>query len=233
MIFTIPDLFTSSETIELVQQLASLSFIDGKATAGWYAKTVKHNEQLPTQAPTTKALEAQVQHKLLAHPLFQAAVRPRRVHSLRFSRYTVGMGYGTHLDNAFMSHKGDAGLGQPAVSDSWRSDVSFTLFLAAPDSYAGGELVIEAADDEKAYKLPAGAVLVYPATTLHRVNPVTEGTRLVAVGWCQSLVRDASQREILFDLDTASRSLFAQYGKTDEFDLVMKSLTNLLRRWGD
>jgi PKHD-type hydroxylase len=229
MIFTLPDLLSQAETIEIAQQLSQLTFVDGKTTAGWHAKTVKHNEQLPSQDPTTQALSEQIRHKLLAHPLFQAAVRPRQVHSLRFSRYTVGMSYGTHVDNAFMG----SSLGQPSGNNQWRTDVSFTVFLCSPDSYAGGELVIEAADDEKAYKLTAGSVLVYPATTLHRVNPVTAGTRLVAVGWSQSLIRDASKREILFDLDTASRSLFAQSGKSDEFDLIMKSLTNLLRRWSD
>ena len=129
------------------------------------------------------------------------------------------MSYGTHANNAMMG--------------SYRSDVSFTLFLSAPTDYAGGELVIEGADDEKAYKLPAGSAIVYPSSTLHRVNEVTKGTRLVVVGWVQSLVRNSAQRELLFDIDTVRRSLFAQHGKTNEFDLLSKSVSNLLRQWAE
>ena len=129
------------------------------------------------------------------------------------------MSYGTHADNAMMG--------------SWRSDVSFTLFLNQPTDYEGGELVIEGPDDEQAYKLSAGTAIVYPSSTLHRVNEVTAGQRLVVVGWVQSLIRDPAQRELLFDIDTVRRSLFAQYGKTTEFDLLSKSVSNLIRRWAE
>lgn len=127
------------------------------------------------------------------------------------------MDYGRHTDNALMGQ--------------YRSDVSFTVFLSNPDEYDGGELIIESADDERAYKLAGGCTLVYPSSTLHRVEPVKRGTRLVVVGWVQSWVRDPAKRELLFDLDTVRRSLYAQSGKTNEFDLLCKSLANLTRQW--
>ncbi|MEO1351076.1 MAG: Fe2+-dependent dioxygenase [Cyanobacteria bacterium J06635_15] len=114
-----------------------------------------------------------------------------------------------------------------------RSDISFTLFLNSPDAYQGGELIIDSAQGEQDYKLPAGAMIVYPSSTLHRVETVTAGMRLAAVSWVQSLVRDPQNREILFDLDTARQSLFEQHGKTQEFDLLSKTHANLLRKWAD
>jgi PKHD-type hydroxylase len=112
-----------------------------------------------------------------------------------------------------------------------RADLSLTLFLSEPNSYEGGELVIESTQGEQSFKLAAGSLVLYPSTTLHRVEPITAGMRLVAVTWIQSLVRDPSDREILFDLDTARQILFAQYGKSKEFDLLSKSYANLLRKW--
>ncbi len=217
MLFQIPDVLSAAELGQLQQALAQAEFVDGKTTAGWYAKQVKHNQQLKHSAG--QALEAIVKTALNRNPLFQTAVRPKQLHSLRFSRYGVGMSYGTHADNAMMG--------------SWRSDVSFTLFLSEPTDYEGGELVIEGPDDEQAYKLSAGTVIVYPSSTLHRVNQVTVGQRLVTVGWAQSLIRDPAKRELLFDIDTVRRSLFAQHGKTTEFDLLSKSVSNLLRRWAE
>ena len=215
MLFQIPDVLSADELSQIRAALATAEFVDGKTTAGWYAKQVKHNQQL--QRGAGQPLEAVVTAALNRNPLFQIAVRPKQIHSLRFSRYGVGMSYGTHADNAMMG--------------SHRSDVSFTLFLSEPTDYDGGELVIEAADDEQAYRLQAGNAIVYPSSTLHRVNEVTQGQRLVVVGWVQSLVRDPAQRELLFDLDTVRRSLYAQQGKTAEFDLLSKSVSNLLRRW--
>lgn len=217
MLFQIPNVLSADELSQLQGDLVNAEFIDGKTTAGWYAKQVKNNQQLHQDA--AKSLESGVKAALMRHPLFQVAVRPKQLHSLRFSRYDVGMSYGTHADNAMMG--------------SYRSDVSFTLFLSEPGDYEGGELVIEGADDEQPYKLPAGDVIVYPSSTLHRVNQVTQGQRLVVVGWVQSLIRDPAQRELLFDIDTVRRSLFAQYGKTNEFDLLSKSVSNLLRRWAE
>lgn len=217
MIFTIPGLFSPEEVATLREQLASAEMVDGKVTAGWHAKAVKQNQQLDAKHSVAKPLIDQVRQTILKHPLFQAAARPRQVHSVRFNRYSDGMSYGRHTDNALMN--------------GHRSDLSFTLFLSDPDSYAGGELVVEGIDSEQPYKLPVGSALVYPSSSLHRVEPVTRGVRWAAVGWVQSQIRDPSRREILFELDTARRSLFKQHGKTDEFDLITKSLTNLLRQW--
>jgi len=139
-----------------------------------------------------------------------------------FSRYENGMSYGRHVDNALMGNQ-----------EFLRSDVSFTLFLSSPSTYKGGELVIESSDGDRTYKLEGGSAIIYPSSTLHQVEPVTEGVRLAAVGWIQSLVRDPNEREILFDLDTTRRSIFAKEGKTIEFDLISKSYANLLRKWAE
>lgn len=221
MIFTIPNLLTSEELDSLTQTLGQAEFVDGKLTAGWHAKLVKHNQQLKSGKIYSQKLQRVVIEALRHNPLFQTAIRPRHIHSLLFSRYGVGMSYGRHTDNALMG------------ANYLRSDVSFTLFLNSPDQYEGGELVIEGAASEQSYKLEKGSVITYPSTTLHRINPVTQGTRLVAVGWVQSLVRDASKREILFDLETTRRAMFAQSGKTAEFDLLSKSVANLLRMWAE
>lgn len=222
MIFCIPEIISPDELTTITQTLAQAEFIDGKLTAGWHAKLVKNNQQLKA-GTSQKELQAKIRTALSRNALFQTAIRPKSVHSLLFSRYELGMSYDTHVDNALMSNN----------SNLCRSDVSFTLFLNSPADYEGGELVIEGVQEEKAYKLEAGSAIVYPSTSLHRVEPVTKGTRLVAVGWVQSSIRDASDREILFDLDTARRSIFALQGKTPEFDLISKSIANLLRKWAD
>lgn len=222
MIFTLDDVVTSEELDNLRRTLEQTQFIDGKTTAGWHAKLVKNNMQLDQNNTNTQALQNQVQAILKRNALFQSAVLPKKVHSILFSRYYVGMSYGTHTDNALMGDQ-----------EFWRADVSFTLFLSDPSTYTGGELVIENSDEERCYKLKAGSMMVYPSSTLHRVETVTDGVRLAAVGWVQSLIRDPANREILFDLDTTRRSLFAQSGKTIEFDLISKTYTNLLRKWAE
>ncbi|ANV85285.1 Fe2+-dependent dioxygenase [Picosynechococcus sp. PCC 7003] len=219
MFFKIPQVLTPEALEKITATLTQAEFVDGKLTAGWYAKLVKDNQQLAKTTPTAQLLEEQVRQALQNNALFQTAIRPKSVHTLLFSRYGPGMAYGRHTDNALMN--------------GMRSDVSFTLFLNEPDEYEGGELVIEGADSEQSYKLPAGTAIAYPSTSLHRVNVVTKGTRLVVVGWVQSWIRDAQKREIVFDLDVSRRSLFAQSGKTTEFDLLSKSVANLLRLWSE
>ena len=137
-----------------------------------------------------------------------------------FSRYTGGMGYGDHVDNALMGDESRI-----------RSDLSFTLFLSAPSEYEGGELTIEDTRGTQAYKLDAGALVLYASDTLHRVETVTSGVRQVAVGWVQSLIRDPRQRQIVFDLEVVRRQLFQQQGKTPQFDMLSKSISNLWRLW--
>lgn len=222
MLITIEDLLSPEKLQFILESLAEANFVDGSTTAGWHAKLVKKNTQLERQATETKKLEQIIKKALQSNAIFQIAVRPKLVHSLLFSRYEEGMSYGRHTDNALMGKQ-----------QSCRADVSFTLFLSSPSSYAGGELVIEGADEERSYKLEAGSLLVYPSSTLHRVETVTEGIRLAVVGWVQSWIRDPYEREILFDLDTARRSLFAREGKTIEFDLISKTHANLLRKWAD
>ena len=218
MIVEIPDIFTQEEVTDILDKLSAAEFIDGKKTAGWNARGVKNNEQLKSNDPTATALKEMVRKKLSKNFRFQSTVRPKNIHTLLFSRYEVGMSYGRHNDNAMMAGK-------------WRTDVSFTIWLTPPDTYKGGDLVIEGPSREDKYRLKVGSAITYPSSTLHRVDPITEGSRWAIVGWVQSWIRDPAQREILYDLDTARRSIFDTKGKTKEFDLVSKSMTNLLRSW--
>lgn len=218
MQLTIANVLSETELAEVRDGLATLAFVDGRATAGWAAREVKHNRQA-APGPALDALRARVAERILAHPVFGLAVRPKRLTPLIFARYAGGESYGTHVDNALMG--------------GVRTDVSFSLFLSPPESYGGGELVIETGAGEDAVKLAAGALVLYPATTLHRVAPVTAGERLVAVGWARSYIRSAERRELLFDLDTARRSLHDRHGASYEADLLAKCATNLLRQWAE
>lgn len=212
-----------ADTLQAVRTaLSDAAFSDGSGTAGWHAAQVKHNLQA-----TDEAAAQRIQQALMAHALFRAAALPARLRTPLFSRYTAGMAYGRHMDDALMAVSG----GQGAL----RADLAVTVFLSEPASYDGGELVIEGHGGTSAYKLDAGQAIVYPATTLHRVAEVTRGERLAAVLWVQSLVRDAAQREVLFDLDTARRGLWDKAGRTatPEFDLVTKTYANLLRAWSE
>jgi PKHD-type hydroxylase len=208
----------SADDIKTVRAaLRRARFVDGRATAGFAARVVKNNTQAAGNDRALTAVRDLVTTRILGNDVFRMAVRPKALTPVMFSRYEPGMNYGSHVDDAVMQ-----GL---------RTDVSFTLFLGDPASYDGGELVIESASGDDAVKLDPGALVAYPATTLHRVNPVTHGERLAAVGWARSLIRDAAHRELLFDLDTARRQMFARDGKSNEFDLVSKSLANLMRMW--
>lgn len=194
-------------------------FVDGRTTAGFAARTVKNNTQTAGGDRAIETVRRLVTERILANEVFRLAVRPKALTPLMFSRYEPGMNYGSHVDDALMQ--------------GMRTDVSFTLFLSDPESYEGGELVIESAGGEDAVKLDAGALVAYPTTTLHRVNEVTQGERIAAVGWARSFIRDAAQRELLFDLDTARRQMFQRDGKSAEFDLISKSLANLMRMWAE
>jgi len=204
-------------------ELARVEFRDGRETAGWHARTVKRNTQASGRDRRVGPLRDEVGAALEQHALFTMAARPRRITPVLFSRYEVGMEYGAHVDDAVMN----------SPHGRIRTDLSFTLFLSDPESYDGGELVTDTTAGEQHYKLPAGALVLYPSSTLHRVNPVTRGHRLAAVGWVQSQVRDPAQREVLFDLDTTRRRLFDEHGKTETFDTISKSLANLTRMWAE
>lgn len=219
MLLCISEVLTSEELEFIVAKLDTAEFIDGKATAGWHARLVKHNTQLPKSSPALEAVRDLLNTALNRNALFQMAVRPKIIRPMTISRYEIGMSYGTHIDNALMS--------QPQM----RSDVSMTLFLNDPSTYDGGELVIESTQAEQSFKLEAGSMIIYPSSTLHRVEPITQGVRLAAVTWIQSLIRNPEEREMLFDLDTARQISFEKYGKTAEFDLIAKTHANLLRKW--
>ena len=217
MQIVIGNVFSAADLDSLRAALDGAHLVDGRETAGFAARTVKHNLQAASE-PALDAPRALVRERILASEVFGLAVRPKAL-SLMFSRYDPGMRYGTHVDDAIMH--------------GMRADVAFTLFLSDPQSYDGGELVLDTAAGEDTIKLPSGALVASPATSLHRVAEVTRGTRLAAVGWARSFVRDSAQRELLFDLDTARRKLFAQQGATTEFDLLSKSLANLMRMWAE
>jgi len=151
--------------------LAETDFRDGRETAGWHARTVKQNEQADGRRPEIAELRQEVAKALQANPLFQMAARPRRMKPLMFSRYQEGMTYGNHVDDAIMA----------TPQGAMRTDLSFTLFINDPDSYEGGELLVDSTAGEQTYKLPAGALILYPSSTLHRVEPVTRGERLAVV----------------------------------------------------
>jgi PKHD-type hydroxylase len=218
MILAIADLLSAADLEVVGSALAGASFSDGRESAGWAARLVKSNLQA-RESPACDNARGLIKERLLAHVVFALATRPQRILGPLFSRYEPGHCYGTHVDDALMG--------------GVRTDVAFTLFLSPLESYDGGELIIESTAGEEAFRLPAGSLVSYPATFLHRVAPVSRGSRLVAAGWVRSLVRDAGHRELLFDLDTARRLLFERDGKTAEADLLAKCTANLLREWCD
>ena len=219
MRIVISSLLTSNDLRDIRQAFASLRFVDGRSTAGFAARQVKKNKQTEAADREANAIKSLVAKRLNENDLFQTAVRPRSMSPLLISRYETGMEYGLHVDDALMN--------------GMRTDVAFTLFLNEPTDYDGGELIIESAAGEDAVKLDAGSIIVYEATTLHRVAPVTRGVRDAIVGWARSYIRSAPQRELLFDLDTVRRTLYGREGKSSEFDLLSKSLNNLIRMWAD
>jgi PKHD-type hydroxylase len=221
MRFQLESLLTDRQLLDWRGQLLApdMQWIPGEQTAGWHARAVKHNRQLDRSSELHQSLAAQVSEALLSQPLLCSAALPVQVHGLLFSLCGPGEGYGSHVDNAFMA--------------AGRSDLSFTLFLTPPEAYGGGALVLQFPHGEESIRLAAGAAIVYPSTLLHRVEPVSEGQRLVCVGWIQSRIRNTERRELLFELDTARRLLFHQQGKTEAFDLISRSYTNLLRMWAD
>jgi PKHD-type hydroxylase len=219
MILVIQNVLTPDNVTQIRAKLDTMKFVDGTATAGWHAKLVKKNLQADRLQPDYMPLNKAVTEALMRQPTFRMAARPRQITPLLFSRYRDEMEYGTHVDDPVMYNL--------------RSDVSFTLFLTEPHEYDGGELVMETTAGEQAFKPASGQMIIYPSTTLHHVNAVTRGERVAAVGWCQSQVRDAAQREILYELDTARRAIFDKDGKTREFDVISKAHANLMRMWAD
>ena len=191
---------------------------DGKRTAGRHAAKVKNNLQLKRDSDLSKKFSALITKKILSNEIIKSFALPKKVHGTIFSKSKNGMKYGRHIDNAYMS--------------SGRADLSFSIFLNCKDSYSGGSLSIESFNSEEKFKLKAGEIIIYPSTYLHSVEEVINGERLVFIGWIESYIKSIEEREYLFDLDAAARSLLAKYGRSEEVDLIYKSYSNLLRRLG-
>lgn len=196
---------------------------DGRITAGSQSAQVKHNRQLPESAPASVAARAVVLAGLERHAMFFAAALPRRIFPPLFNRYTGDANaFGNHIDNAVRTTAG---------GERVRTDLSATLFLSSPEDYDGGELVIEDTYASRSVKLPAGDLVLYPATSVHRVEPVTRGARVASFFWIESMVRDAGQRRLLYDLDLAILSLRSEYGEIPQAVSLTGSYHNLLRQW--
>ena len=214
-------LLTQQETEIIIENLNKCTedWEDGKKTAGSHASKVKNNMQLRRQSETSKKYSQIIVKKILSNSLIKSFALPKTIHGIMFSKSLEKMKYGRHIDNPFMS--------------SGRSDLSFTIALTDISSYQGGELVIEAMNEEKEFKLKSGEIVIYPSTHLHSVNEVEDGQRLVCVGWIESYVKSIEEREYLFDLDAGARGLLAKNGRSDELDLVFKSYSNFLRILSD
>ena len=192
---------------------------DGKKTAGSHASMVKNNLQLNRNSEISKKYSQLINKKILSNQLIKSFSLPKRIHGIMFTKSSENMHYGRHIDNPYMS--------------SGRSDLSFTLSLTNKNLYKGGELIIETMNSEEKFKLNAGEIIIYPSSYLHAVNEITDGERLVCVGWIESYVKSSEEREYLFDLDAGARGLLAKYGRSDEVDLIFKSYSNLLRILGN
>ena len=225
MLVQIANLFSADELHGLRRQLLAQPWVDGKATAGVQSAQAKHNRQLDEDDPVARQLGGLILQRLSDNPLFMSAALPKRIYPPLFNRYGAGEGFGFHIDNAIRGIKG--------VRERVRTDLSATLFLAEPDSYDGGELVIRDTFGERQVKLPAGHLVLYPGSSVHRVEPVTRGERLAAFFWVESLVREDSQRSLLLDMDVAIQRLTAQQADAGSLLELTGVYHNLLRRWGD
>ena len=211
----------NSEELEILRknlEKDSLEWEDGKLTAGKHAAQEKNNLQLRRDSNLSIKFSGLITKKIIGNELIKSFALPKKVHGTLFSKSKSGMKYGRHIDNAFMS--------------SGRADLSFTIFLNSKEKYDGGELSIESFNSEEKFKLKAGEIIIYPSTYLHSVEEVIVGERLVFIGWIESYIKSIEEREYLFDLDAAARSLLAKYGRSNEVDLIFKSYSNLLRRLG-
>ncbi len=227
MMLAVPDLLDKEGVARIRAIVDSGQWQDGNATSGHQSALAKRNEQLSEDSPAAREAGKLVLDALGRSPLFIAAALPLKIFPPLFNRYQGGEAFGTHIDNAMRIHRG--------TEFRVRTDLSATLFLEDPDAYRGGELVIEdSAAGANAVKLPAGHLLLYPASSLHRVEPVTEGTRVASFFWVQSMVRDDGARAILFDLDRSIQAIAAERGQGDvEVIRLTGVYHNLLRRWAD
>ena len=226
MMIEIPDVLDAAGVARLRAIVDAGEWVDGNATSGPQSALAKRNEQLGEDSAAAREGGALVLDALGRSPLFIAAALPSKIFPPLFNRYAGGQVFGTHIDNAIRMKRG--------TDFRIRSDLSATLFLADPDSYDGGELVVEGAFGVQAVKLPPGHMILYPASSLHRVEPVTRGVRVASFFWLQSMVRDGEARRHLFELDQSVQTLAAERGQDDPTVIRLTGLYhNLLRRWAE
>lgn len=228
MLIAIPRLLSPEDVAHCRQVLEASEWVDGKVTAGAQSAKAKHNLQVPEAAPQAKALGELILNRLGRNPAFLSAALPARVYPPMFNRYEVGMTFGPHIDNAIRFGAGAGG------GTRYRTDLSCTLFLSDAADYDGGELVIEAPHGPQAVKLAAGDMLLYPASSVHRVQPVTRGARWASFFWVQSMVRDDGQRKLLYELDQAIIAAKADLGDEHRAAIGLTgTYHNLMRMWAE
>jgi PKHD-type hydroxylase len=223
MLITIPEVLSKQELAVVHDFMAGAEFVDGKLSAGSEAIDVKNNLEMRTTDQRMAQLNNLVMGKLVKHPVYLNAAMPAKIAAPFYARYTQGMQYGKHIDDPIMGPAGQR----------YRTDLSITVFLNSPEDYDGGELVVQTAFGEQRVKLDAGDAVMYPAGSTHRVAEVTRGERIVAVTWLQSMVRDPSQRELLYRLSQARDILLDKSKGEEETELVSNSYINLVRMWSD
>jgi PKHD-type hydroxylase len=225
LLLHIPDILTAEQVAHCRQKLEQADWVDGRVTAGHQSARAKDNMQLPEDHPAGREMGELILTALQNNPLFMAAALPLKVFPPLFNRYQGGQSFGTHVDNAVRQVTG--------TPRRVRTDLSATLFLAAPDEYDGGELSVEDTYGLHNIKLPAGHLILYPASSLHHVRPVTRGARLASFFWIQSMVRDDGQRTLLFDLDMAIQRISGEVPDHPSIIQLTGVYHNLLRRWAD
>lgn len=223
MLVTIPDLLSEDTVTRLRQQLEQGRWVDGRGTAGYVAAGQKKNLQLADNDPVTVSAGNQILEVLSRNSRFISATLPLKILSPMFNSYASDQEYGFHIDNAVRV--------DPQTGDRIRADVSSTLFLSNPDEYDGGELIIQDTYGEHRIKLPAGHMVVYPSTSLHRVTPVTRGKRMAAILWTQSMVREDARRALLFEMDNTIQQLATELGEHGSIVSLTGIYHNLVRQW--
>lgn len=225
MLLQVPDVLNAEQVAQCRATLEQAEWIDGRATAGHQSARAKDNRQLSEHDPAARLLGDLILAALERHPLFMSAALPLKVFPPLFNRYEDGQSFGNHVDNAIRQVMG--------TPHRVRTDLSATLFFSQPDEYDGGELVVEDTYGVHGVKLPAGHLILYPASSLHHVRPVTSGARLASFFWIQSMVRDDGERTLLFDLDTAIQRLGMDIADHPSVTQLTAVYHNLLRRWAD
>lgn len=225
MMLHIPNVLTAEQVARCREVMTKAAWVDGRVTAGHQSAKVKHNLQLPENAPEARELGDMVLDALARSSLFMSAVLPKQVFPPLFNRYDAGMTFGAHVDNAVR--------GLPGTGLRIRTDVSSTLFISGPEDYDGGELVVEDTYGTHSVKLPAGDMIVYPATSLHNVTPITRGSRIASFFWTQCMVRDESKRSLLFDMDMAIIKLARDHAEHPSVVELTSVYHNLLRQWAE